>query len=56
MIEKRIINGQAVGYNTETRSYCNLPKNFDENQDDNSEKKPKDENQDDNSEKKKRGS
>ena len=27
-IEKRTINSQSVGFNTETNSYCNLPKDF----------------------------
>ena len=27
-IEKRLINGREVGFNTETNSFCNLPKDF----------------------------
>ena len=28
MIEKRVVNGIEVGFDTATNSYCNLPKNM----------------------------
>jgi len=33
-IEKREINGQIVGFNTKTNSFCNLPDDFEEANDD----------------------
>ena len=31
-IEKRIIRGQEVGFDTKTNSYCNLPADFEQEQ------------------------